>query len=394
MISELSKTEIQQFIEEHLYDDPYQLMLQAEKYASLPLQQVVEQIQAKRKAKTKLPQWFSTSGIVYPPAVSMEQCSSEETALFKASLVNGQSMVDLTGGFGIDTFYLSDSFEESTYVERYAHLADMARHNFGRLDRGHIKCLEGQAEVFLSSMTSRVDLIYLDPARRSAENRKVVLLSDCEPDVTSLLPDLLKKARKVMIKTSPMLDIKGALTELRYVSEVHVVAVRNDVKELLFILDAGGADEPIIHCHNLRGKETEYFRFTFNQEQNTEVKYEEVGSYLYEPNATILKAGGFNSIAAKHCISKLHPNTHLYTANEIVPSFPGRVFQIKEKITLNKKNLRKHLPDKKAQIKVRNFPMTVDQIRRKSGLKEGGEHFLFGLTDIKGAHLLLAEKTN
>ena len=395
MIDQLSQDEAQQFIEDHLNDHPANLMFQASRYPHLPMGQVVEQITSKRKAKYKIPEWFATRGIIYPPRLSMEQCSSQVTAEYKASLVEGESMVDLTGGFGVDSYFLSKSFQKAHYVERYAHLVELANHNFSQLKAAHISLHEAQASTFLESIQEPVDLIFLDPARRDTENKKVVLLADCEPNVVELMPLLRQKARTIMIKTSPMLDIKKAMADLEGVSSVHVVADRNEVKELLFVINVSDQGlEPQVHCQNFMGNELESFTFDYKQEGEMQAELGVVDQYLYEPNASILKAGAFKSITRDFSLKKLHNNTHLYTASEAGFSFPGRIFKVLDKVSLNKKQLRKVLPDLKANVTVRNYPMTVAQIRKKTGLKEGGELFLIGLTDVKKAQVLLAARVS
>ncbi len=392
MIDKLTKPEIQDFIEEHLYDDPSQLMLKANHYPDWPMKQIVEQIQSKRKAKTKLPLWFQTAGLVYPSVLSMEQCSSENTARYKKSLLSkGKRMLDLTGGFGVDFTYLSQGFLESHYVERQAELTDIAKHNFEKLGLKGYRIHQSNAEDVLSQ-SDTYDLIYLDPARRGDQNEKVVRLENCEPNVLEMLPSLLTKSKQVMIKTSPLLDIKGAIHQLQSVSEVHILAVGNEVKELLFLLDKAWSKKPKIQCVNLLKSGKQQFDFTYDAEEQSDSVYEVVQEYLYEPNAAILKAGGFKSIGNAFGLSKLHVNSHLYTSTEFVTSFPGRAFRVIEKISLNKKALKKHFPTMKANITIRNFPMTVAQIRQKSGLKEGGSQYLFGTTDQGGKQLVLCEK--
>lgn len=392
MINQLTKPEIQDFIEGHLYDDPSVLMLKANHHPDWPMKLIVEQIQAKRKAKSKLPSWFKTAGIVYPPVLSMEQCSSEYTARYKMKLANeGTQMIDLTGGFGVDFAFLSEKFSKAQYVERQAKLVERAKYNFSLLGLADIKVHHGQSEQFLNS-EDKFDLIYLDPARRDGHNEKVVRLKDCEPNVTSLLPKLLSKAKQVMIKTSPLLDIKGAIKELGAVSEVHVLAVSNEVKELIFLLNTNSSKPLIIRCANLKGENQDVFEFSFESEEQSTSNFSQVLEYLYEPNVAILKAGAFKTIGNEFGLKKLHANSHLYTSSQIVAGFPGRTFRVIDKISLNKKLLKNHFPDMKANITVRNFPMTVAQIRKKSGLKEGGDQYLFGSTDQQGKQMVLCEK--
>ncbi len=392
MIDKLTKPEIQDFIDEHLYDDPSELMLKANHYPGWPMKQIVEQIQSKRKAKTKLPLWFQTAGLVYPSVLSMEQCSSENTARYKMNLLSkGKRMLDLTGGFGVDFTYLSQGFPESHYVERQAELTDIAKHNFAKLGLKGYRIHQASAEDVLSQ-SDAFDLIYLDPARRGDQNEKVVRLENCEPNVLEMLPSLLTKSKQVMIKTSPLLDIKGGIDQLQSVSEVHILAVSNEVKELLFLIDNEQLQKPKIRCVNLRKSGKDRFDFTFDAEEQSESACDTVQEYLYEPNAAILKAGAFKSIGNAFGLSKLHVNSHLYTSTEKVEAFPGRIFRVIEKISLNKKVLKRHFPTMKANITTRNFPMTVAEIRQKSGLKEGGDQYLFGTTDQSGKQLVLCEK--
>jgi predicted O-methyltransferase YrrM len=395
LITRLSKEEVQQFVQDHLYDDPALLMLRAAKFPHIPMREVVEQIQSKRKAKNKLPEWFATAGIIYPPTLSMEQCSSEATAVYKASLVSGERMADLTGGMGVDTFYLSKSFEETHYVERQEHLVELAKHNFYRLSAHGIKTYHGQAESFLKGHQDQVDLIYLDPARRGAHNSKVVRFEDCEPDVIRLQPLLRQRAMSLLIKASPMLDIKGAINDLGMVTAVHVVADRNEVKELLFLIDEKASVNPEIHTINYLSEGEWRYRFDYESELDTLTQFGTVSRFVYEPNAAILKAGGFKSVGAQFSgLLKLHANTHLYTSDSLVENFPGRVFEVLDSLPMSKKQLRRKLPEMKANISIRNFPMSVEQIRKKTGLKEGGDCYVFGFTDIEGPKLLSLKKAS
>lgn len=393
MISDLNKTEIQKFIQDHLYDDPASLMLKAGSYPLIPMREVVEQIQSKRRAKNKLPEWFAAPGIIYPPTLSLEQCSSQITAAYKASLVRGKGMIDLTGGMGIDTYYLSKSFEQAHYVERQENLQELARHNFDCLRTQSIETHHGQAENFLEQFDSVIDLIYLDPARRGAQNSKVVRFEDCEPNVIELLPLFKEKAKSILIKASPMLDIKGAINDLGLVTAVHVVADRNEVKELLFLIDEKASSNPEIHAINFKAEGNEQFSFDYEREVDVLPQFGTVSDYIYEPNAAILKAGAFKSVAdAFPSLVKLHPNTHLYTADSLLPDFPGRSFKVMNSLQMNKKQLRKKLPEMKANISVRNFPMTVEQIRRKTSLKEGGENYIVATQDTNGPMMLLCNR--
>jgi hypothetical protein len=238
------------------------------------------------------------------------------------------------------------------------------------------------------------DFIYIDPARRGDRDQKVVKLEYCEPNVIDLLPSLLTKSNQIIIKTSPLLDIKGAIRQLKHVSQVHVVAVSNEVKELLFVLKSSADENPIIHCINLIKGEPQRFTFTFDQEEGVVSSFAEMSNFLYEPNASILKAGGFKAIGEEFRLSKLHPNSHLYTSDVLVENFPGRSFKVLNEISLNKKRLKKLLPTMKANITVRNYPMSVAQIRKKTGLKEGGEVYIFATQSLKGKEVLLCHRSN
>lgn len=390
MIDQLASLEVQAFIQEHLADDPASLMLKKNQYPELPMREVVEQIASKQKAKHKLPSWYQQEGILFPPALSMEQTSSEQTAKYKATLVQGQTMVDLTGGFGIDCYFLSESFDKATYVERQEHLTQIATYNYEKLG-ANITVLNVQSEGYLARMEA-VDLVYLDPARRDDQNKKVVLLEDYSPNVLELMPLLQQKTKQVLLKVSPLLDIKLAIEQLQFVEQVHVVAVQNEVKELLFLLGNKSESNPLIHCVNFTKAEVQSFQFAFQAEEGLEAQIGTYSSFLYEPNASILKAGAFKSIAAKFGLEKLHQNTHLYSSDEFIADFPGRVFMVKSEIALNKKRLKKFIPDLKANVTVRNYPQSVAQIRKKTGLKEGSSHFILAFTGVKGPLALLCEK--
>ena len=255
----------------------------------------------------------------------MEQCSSEETAHYKASLVGGNQMVDLTGGFGVDTYFLSKSFRSAKYVEKDQRLSKQATHNFDQL-RADISVFNTKAEVFLDSMDS-VDLIYLDPARRDLNSRKVFQLEDCAPNVIELLSDMLIKSKRVLIKLAPLLDVKSALRDLNHVSQVLVIAVKNEVKELLFDIESDFIGETEVRCVNLKRGEEQEFCFLYSAEEALHAEPNKLERYLYEPNASILKAGAFKSIGNRFNLRKLDPNTHLYTSNSLISDFPADVLK-------------------------------------------------------------------
>lgn len=378
------------YLTENAAQDAAHLMLQAGRHPNLPVALLVQHIQARQKARYKLPTWYQHPEIRYPANLSVEQSSSEKTAAYKAGLVQGTTLIDLTGGFGIDSFFFSRRFQQVYYIERQAALAEIVQYNARVLGATNIRFYQGEARNFLESFTGQADVIYLDPARRSQANKKVHLLEDCEPDILELLPLLLSKSKQVLLKTSPMLDIHLAMQQLGQVQQVYVVAVDNECKEVLYLLGAALPEHPPILAVNLSGEDQEQ-TFTFDQENEEAalVVYGEPQQFIYEPNAAILKAGGFKSLAQQFNLTKLHRNSHLYTSEVLVADFPGRAFRRLATCRYQTKELLRYLPDKKANITVRNFPETVAQIRAKTGLKEGGHHYLFATTDLHQKPVIL-----
>ncbi|MBB6611405.1 hypothetical protein H7F15_10195 [Pontibacter sp. Tf4] len=371
------------FITEHLQEQPATLMLQARRFPDLPVAELVQQIQARQKAMTKLPDWAKNPELVFPVNVSVEQSSSAVTAAFKASLVSGKLLADLTGGFGADSFYFANSFEQVLHVEQNQELSEIANYNFRVLGAANIQTIATTAAAFLENFTGHADVFYLDPARRGDRAEKLHLLQDCEPDILGLLPILLQKADKVLLKASPMLDIDLAVAQLGKVARVWVVAVQNECKEVLYLLQQNPPDPLTIETVNLKTDGSiSSFTFTPDQEQTISTPYSDPLHYIYEPNAAILKAGAYKSITQQYPVKKLHPNSHLYTSDTLVTDFSGRSFACTAVSRYSKKELLARLPQKQANITVRNFPDTVASIRKKTGIREGGSHYLFFTTDM------------
>jgi 16S rRNA G966 N2-methylase RsmD len=393
LLKTLASPEVQRFMREHASDDPHQLALQAHRYPDLPIPAIAEQLQARRKAQSKLHEWLAVKGIIFPPPLSMEQCSSEATARYKSSLLGGQRLVDLTGGAGVDTYYLSQSFAHIDYVEQDASLATLAKHNFSVLGASSVRIHNTLAASFLNKLTNPTDAIYLDPARRDTQACRVFQLADSSPDVLALQDDLLAKAPTVLIKTAPLLDIQATVQVLKYVSQVHVVAVRNEVKEVLYRMDRGHAEEPSVTAIDLRSLCEEPFTFLRSEETSAVATYADPLAYLYEPHAALMKAGAFKLVAQRLGLSKLHPNTHLYTSDQPVPNFPGRTFRCRTVVPYQKKAVQKHLPELKASVSARNFPDSVATVRKKLGLADGGTIYLF-VTRLKNEQLriIITEK--
>ena len=377
-----------EFVKQHRCDDVRTLALQAKRYPTVDMREAVAQIEGWQHAREKLPAWAGTDGIVYPPKISMEQCSSEPAAKYKASLVSGVRLADMTGGFGIDFSYICRGFDEAYYIERNAVLCDIARSNFALLGLAHAKVLNGNSEELLASLP-QLDWLFVDPARRDGDGRKVVALSDCEPNVVDLQEQMLAKASHVMIKCSPMLDITFACRQLAGVSAVHVVAVNNECKELLFVLDREKTGDCTVHCVNILKEGVQEFAYAMNGDESPAIKYSNgVGEYLYEPNAPIQKAGCPAVVASRFGVSKLHPNSQLYTADVAVPDFPGRVFKVVEVVGFSKAEIKRVQALQKANITVRNFPESVQQLRKRLKLADGGDNYIFATTLADGNKVL------
>jgi hypothetical protein len=387
---EITSPEAQKFIQENLSAPIEELLLRAKKYPSLNIPLLVSQIEGKNKAKKKLPSWFESEKIIYPVKLSMEQCSSEVTASYKASLLSGDMMIDLTGGFGVDCAAFAEKMKKVIYVERNTELSEIAFYNFSIFKKNNIEVLNTSSEDFISNFIYHSDWVFIDPARRK-EGSKVFRFVDCEPDVLTLQKALFKMSDYILIKTSPLLDIDQAVKELGDVKEVHVLAVDNECKELLFILEEGAEKtEPEIIAVNIRKENIkEEFRFTRKKESEAEVKLSLPEQYIYEPNAAILKAGAFKSIAVEAGLYKLHASSHLYTSDEYRENFPGRTFRLLKTLKYSKKDILSELPEGKANITARNFPDTVEEIRKKTGLKDGGNHYIFATKDLYDKPVIL-----
>ena len=392
----------EEYTDLHRLDDVRTLALRSAP-EGIDIKWCLQQIEGWQKAREKLPRWAETDGLWYPPALSMEQCSSEQTAEYKRGIVcrllpeasERQAFADLTGGYGIDFSYLAPLFGTSTYVERNPELCRIAGHNFGHLylDGASVVCAD--STQFLEQDGMACGLIYLDPARRDNAGRKTVAISDCTPDVVQLQDRLMAVSRFVMIKLSPMLDISAALSVLRHVLEIHVVSVRGECKELLFVQDSQYDGSPTYYASNL-GLADEVFSCTDEQRKRAPLRVagEHVASdsatCLYEPHASILKAGLQDVLCERYGVAKLHPMSNLFVSASPVQDFPGRRFKIVASCGFNKKELRTMLDGvSKANITVRNFPASVAEIRKKLRLAEGGDVYLFATTVADGSHRLI-----
>lgn len=413
------------FIKKHLKDDVNKLAL-SKFPEGIDKQFVIRQIQARQVLVKKLPSWAENDELIFPKKLSLEQCSSELAAKYKASLSmkmhetisvdscglveekrfsadscglvdKERVLVDLTGGMGVDTAFLSDNFDKTFYVEMQEELCEIAKHNFKILNK-NIEVVNDNAEHFLT-ICDEVDCIYLDPARRDEYGRKMVSLHDCSPDVVELHDLLLEKAKRVLIKVSPMLDIEMVKKELKDISAIHVVAVRNECKEILICLQTtDDSSQLTAHSSQLVATDLrEGWNFTFFEEEELNAQWtlaDGVGKYLYEPGVACMKAGCFKLLSQRYALDKLHRNSHLYTSDELVSDFPGRIFEVLDVFPFDKKtkkeitSLLNQQPKAKSQqpkasVATRNFPLSADELRKNLGLQDGSEFYIFGTT-MKG----------
>ena len=386
--------EVQEYITRHLHLDISGLALKGSPFEKVDTRELLEQIEAKSKAEKKLPTWYHTPGIYYPSTLSVEQTSSEIAARYKAMLFEGEHMTDITGGLGVDDYYFSKRFKKVVHCELNEHLSTIAAHNFKILGANNINCISGDGLEYLKQIDS-TDLIYADPARRDQDKRKVFLLSDCTPDIAGHLDLLFSKSEKVVIKTSPLLDLRATIDHLRFVKEIHIVALKNEVKELLWILDRSVVTEDVtIIAVNLDKElpENTSFSFSMQQERSATSVPGDVSSYIFEPNAAIMKSGAFNLVGYRYNLRKLHPNTHLYTG-DLQIAFPGRCFKVIRTEDFNKRTVKSLLAGKKANITTRNFPESVANLRKKFKIRDGGDLYAFFCTGQNDQKLMiLAEK--
>lgn len=427
----------QDFIRQHQDDDVRQLAFLGSKYPEVDMPFALDQIRGRKMARVKLPRWASLEGIIYPPHISMEQCSSESTALYKAELAarllglpassSGTEMkaeseiefVDLTGGFGVDFSYIAARLGvKSMYVERQVHLCEAAKENFGRLGLKNAIVKNGDGIEILHSFHPKkkdavsaddslgitydqprsllktnlgLKIIFIDPARRDDAGNKVVSLKDCTPDVTVLQEEMLSKADYVIIKLSPMLDWHRAISELSHVREVHIISVNNECKELLLVLSARNMGENLrIYCINdAQSFVCEELDMEASQVKIAPSTLEEM-QYLYEPNASLMKAGCFGVLSGRYDARMLSKNSHLFVSQAPIEAFPGRSFRIIAVSSFNKKELKRHLSGiTKANIATRNFPLSVAELRKRLKLKDGGETYIFATTLSDESHVLV-----
>ncbi len=392
------------FIRMHAEADVRQLALQGKKYPEVDMTYALEQIAGRQKAKTKLPSWAAIDGIVYPPHISMEQCSSEITARYKANITNcpdpGVTFIDLTGGFGVDFAFIARHFKKAVYVERQAHLCAISSENFKLLGLDNAEVVNADGIEYLHQ-TDYADLIFIDPARRDDHGGRTYGIADCTPNVLEMMDELMQKTAVLMLKLSPMLDWRKAVKDIEeageaFVKAVHIVSVDNECKELLLIVNS---EKRIVNsalrvvCVNLLSNGgSELFEVSgreFSRQQTGDARYLSPVTYLFEPNASVMKAGCFEEIQARFPVVQLERNSHLFVSDQKISDFPGRRFEILRTTSMNKRELKAALADiDRANIAVRNFPLPVAELRKKLKLKDGGDVFIFATTVAKEGHQL------
>lgn len=378
------------FIEQNLNADIRQLALKGCRDKDVDLDAAIRQIAGRQTARRKLPSWAALDGILYPPHLNMEQCSSEQTARYKAGICSShpssKTLVDLTGGFGVDFAFMSEAFDEATYVERISELFAISSANM-KILAPKAKCLNEDGLEVLHRL-DHVSMIFMDPARRDHHGARTYGISDCTPNVLEIKDELLQKADVVMLKLSPMLDWHKAISDLgeQYIKEVHIVSVQNECKELLIVMQQQPAEPPTVYCVN----DDSVFSYHPSSISSNHISHHSSLIYLYEPNASIMKAGCFAEIEQAFEVSQLAPNSHLFASDQAIADFPGRKFRISAVTSMNKQELKQALRDiRQANIAVRNFPMSVADLRKRLKLSEGGNDYIFATTLTEGKKVLI-----
>ncbi len=386
-----------EYVKQNLNEDVMRLRLKKRNSENFSIDLAITQIEIRRKhIEHKIPTWAQNDSVVFPSLLSAEQCSSEATARYKSHLVIGNSLCDMTGGLGVDTYFMSQGVTRTTYIERDEKYCQLAKHNFTLLGSPHIQVINDDCCNFISNCNETFDTIFIDPARRGKQHERLFALADCEPDVLSLLPTILGKCQRLIIKMSPMVDITQLKVELARPFDLHILSVRNECKELLAVIntqDLRNEKQPVnIICAMPDNTGTcREVRFTMDDESNApQAIAQEMGNFLYEPDVALLKAGAFKTVCLKYNVKKLHKNSHLYTSSEVVTDFPGRTFAIKEIIPFSSsmcKSFAKHYDT--CNITTRNFPLSAVELRKKLKVRDGGEIYLFATTNSHDKSILV-----
>jgi hypothetical protein len=383
----LLNREIQNFINKNIGENVAKLALQKNPFPEIEWISILNQIEAKTKSKTKLPNWFITKNIIFPSKISVEQTSSEKTADYKSGIISGDSIIDLTGGFGVDDYYFAKKIKKVVHCEINPELSNIVKHNFEQLNVKNISCYSGDSLDILAELKTKWDWIYIDPSRRNDAKGKVFMLQDCLPNVYENIDLYFEFSDSILIKTAPLLDISAGLSELKNVNAIHIIAIENEVKELLWELQKDYSGKINIKTVNILKDKLDFFEFFLNE--NLEIAtYSFPQKYLYEPNSAIMKSGGFDEVGSFYNLNKLHKHSHLYTNSTLIP-FPGRIFEIEKSIPYHKIEMKNYLEGTKSNVTVRNFPETVESIRKKWKIKEGGNQYCFFTTDENDNKIVL-----
>ena len=381
---------VQDYISKNLSANVFEIILKKQIFPKVSNKEIAEQISAKAKSKKKLPTYFNKPNIYFPNKVNIEQTSSEKTAEFKSKIVSGNSMIDATGGFGVDSMYFSREFKKTIYIEENKDLFEIVKANSKELGLNNIEHLNDDGIEYAKKLDTEIDLLYIDPSRRNKENKKVHFLSDCTPLIDDDLIESLQNFKTILIKCSPIIDLKKTINDLKVVSKIYIVGINNEVKEVLFKLNKQSNNDIKIKCIDLSNRDLD-FEFNINEIDNKKNNdNSEVLNYLYEPNSMILKSGAFGLICDRYDVKKLNTNSHLYTSKELI-DFPGRVFTVNSVVNYSKRNL-KDLNISKANITTRNFPIDVKDIRKKSKILDGGEDYLFFTTNHTNEQIIIKTK--
>ncbi len=386
MNTALLADEVRSYLLKYVSSNPSDFALKKHPFDTISTKELTQQLVGLQKTKKKLPTWYTSKGILFPPKLNLEQTSSEKAAAYKASLVSGSNMIDITGGFGIDSYFFSKNISHLFHCELNEELQSIASHNFEILGVGNIvsNCVDGLVQL---QGSNNWDWVYVDPSRRSDAKGKVFLLQDCLPNVVDMMSDIFSYTKNVLIKTAPIFDISEGIRVLKHVKEIHIVAVDNEVKELLWILEKDFESDLTFVCTSLE-KDQEYnYRIPSKEVVDSNARFSEVGTYLYEPFSVFMKLGGFDWISSHFDLHKLHKMSHLYTSSECI-EFPGKTFSVKEVYQYNKKTI-KQLSSSKASVVTRNFKIKANDLRKKMKLKEDDQRFLFFTTNIEGKPLVI-----
>jgi 16S rRNA G966 N2-methylase RsmD len=387
MNNKLLAKSVQDYINANLNADVNQIALAKSPFEGTTSAELATQITAKKKSEKKLPTWFNATDIYYPPVLSIEQTSSEITAQYKSKLAQGDTLIDITGGFGIDAYYFSKKVKTVTHCEINPDLSAIAKYNAQALQANNIEFRAEDGIAYLQNANTSFDTIYVDPARR-AEKGKVFMLKDCTPNIVSDLDVLLEKSNRIIVKTAPILDISAGLSELKQVSEIHIVSVKNECKELLWVIDKDFNQDTKIVAVTLNNGIEKHFTF-FRSSANGSVQFADVlpvGDYLYEPDAALLKSGAFNLIGSTYNLLKLHPQTQLFISAIVNKDFPGRIFKIEARLTTG--DLKK-LVNLKGNVIVRNYPAKPEDLVKKYKIKADQDQFLIFTKAANGENIII-----